>query len=63
MIFKNKNSTKKKTLKFIILISDYRKANFGDTFSYLFNPWGLKNILKPFQWKAGGDFRDFTYSK
>ena len=47
----------------MILFSDYRKANFGDTFSYLFNPWGLKNILKPFQWKAGGDFRDFTYSK
>ena len=62
MIFKNKNFTKK-TLKFIILISDNPKANFGDPFSYLFIPQGLKNILKPFQLKAGGDLRDFTYSK
>ena len=35
MIFKNKNFTKK-TLKFIILISDHLKTNFGDAFSYLF---------------------------
>ena len=62
MIFKNKNFTKK-TLKFIILISDNLKTNFGDAFSYLFIRQGLKNILKPFQLKAEGDFRDFAYSK
>ena len=63
MIFKNKKFYQKKCLKFIILISYHLKANFGDAFSYLFIPKGLKNILKQFQLKAEGVFGNFTYSK